>query len=283
MHVEHRLPGRGAGVEHDAVAGQLLLFGDRRRSPAASSASSDSSTAARSPRRSGGAARGMTSTWFGACGLMSRKVSVRSVSRTTVAGTSPETIRQNRQSCRTHGLDASPVAPHVMLARSPELRSSGHCGRGLVTSMMVSARGESPARGASEDDAGRHDAGGRRAQHGRPEPARTDAPAIENVASSSSVRPPSGPTTRTIIPVGRHGDVGETVDRPPSCSTIALRRRGKPGRDVGCRRQLGHVGQRSCGGTAWQPPAPSSATGRVPWRHARRATGSTQRAPTTAR
>ncbi len=41
---------------------------------------------------------GTTRTCVGACGLMSRKATVVSVSATTVAGISPATIRQNRQS-----------------------------------------------------------------------------------------------------------------------------------------------------------------------------------------
>ena len=49
-------------------------------------------------RRSRCGARGTTSTWTGAAGLMSRKATVRSVSCTMSAGTSPATIPQKMQS-----------------------------------------------------------------------------------------------------------------------------------------------------------------------------------------
>src|ERR1035441_7314411 len=40
----------------------------------------------------------MTSTWVGACGLISRNASTRSVSPTRVAGISPATMAQNKHS-----------------------------------------------------------------------------------------------------------------------------------------------------------------------------------------
>src|SRR3954447_4958234 len=100
----------------------------------ASSPSSSGSAVARAPRLRW-CSLGMTSTCVGACGLMSRKARVRSVSRTTSGGISPRTILQNRQSLevsvmawtvgaagqgrrRNHG--SVPVAvPEVSRVRSP--------------------------------------------------------------------------------------------------------------------------------------------------------------------
>ncbi len=98
VHVEDGLACLRAGVEHDPVArlGDALVDGDlvgladdlgeqlgvgRGQLPAV-----------------GWWSRGMTSTCVGACGLMSRNATVPADSRTIFAGTSPETILQNRQS-----------------------------------------------------------------------------------------------------------------------------------------------------------------------------------------
>src|SRR3712207_6735843 len=54
-------------------------------------------------------ALGITSTCVGACGLMSRKASTRSVRCTTSAGTSPATMRQKRQSVTP--ADPRPATP----------------------------------------------------------------------------------------------------------------------------------------------------------------------------
>ena len=60
---------------------------------------------------------GTTSTWRGAWGLRSRKASVWSLSRTTVAGTSPATMRQNRQSATVSAPVVGPTAVRSGLAR----------------------------------------------------------------------------------------------------------------------------------------------------------------------
>src|SRR3954451_10866059 len=74
---------------------------------AASSSASDAASAARFRWCS----FGMTRTWVGACGLMSRKASTRSDSWTTSAGISPATMRQNRQSLTAADLIRTPGLP----------------------------------------------------------------------------------------------------------------------------------------------------------------------------
>src|SRR5687768_14728123 len=79
---------------------------------------------------------GITSTWVGACGLMSRKASTRSVSWTTSAGISPATMRQNRQSvtvatleprsARGTGLDAQIGLHDPLVGKQARGRSGVH-------------------------------------------------------------------------------------------------------------------------------------------------------------
>ena len=88
MRVEDGLAGAAAGVEDDAVAVQLLLVGDGLASRAARPRRVPGSAAARAAA-SVWCALGITRTCVGACGLMSRKATVVSVSRTIVAGIVP--------------------------------------------------------------------------------------------------------------------------------------------------------------------------------------------------
>src|SRR5690606_7388196 len=65
----------------------------------------------------------MISTCVGACGLMSRKATVRSPSRTISASTSPVTILQNKQSDRL-----SVTAPHLPRKNSGRFPGPHHAG-----------------------------------------------------------------------------------------------------------------------------------------------------------
>ena len=69
-----------------------------------------------------------------------------------------------------------------------------------------------PVRASSAADGG--EAGGGRAQHLGAQ-AHGPAPAASNAASSSGAMPPSGPTTTTIRPDGRHVDGAERRGRRP--------------------------------------------------------------------
>ena len=96
MRVEHRLPDALAGVEDQPVV--LDPVGRRDSGGDLDQVGQGSGSAAAAPAAFGWWLRGITSTCVGACGLMSRNATARSVDSTTSAGMSPATILQNRQS-----------------------------------------------------------------------------------------------------------------------------------------------------------------------------------------
>src|SRR5437764_3453775 len=92
--------------------------------------------------------RGITSTCVGAAGLMSRNAYVRSVASTFVDGTSPATIRQNRQPLIGSLAFGSLTGPNATLGTRGRGRPAGRGGRPLPRrSGRVDGRGPGPRRG----------------------------------------------------------------------------------------------------------------------------------------
>ena len=92
----------------------------------------------------------MTSTWVGACGLISRYANTRSVSPTTVAGIWPATIVLDGK--RTLAFrDISPQAPtHVLVIprdHFPDVAAVAEAGDGLLDELVGAARAVAAAEG----------------------------------------------------------------------------------------------------------------------------------------
>src|SRR3954467_6902860 len=79
--------------------------------------------------------RGTTRTWTGACGSTSRKATAWSVRATTSAGTSPATIRQNRQSSPTRHIVSRIVIGHARKPRGYGARATTVIGHAEVRLM----------------------------------------------------------------------------------------------------------------------------------------------------
>lgn len=99
--VEHMLLRVRAGVEHQPVAGVRHPFELRDRAGGREHRAGQRRLGAAIAAASAWWCLGTTSTCAGACGSRSRNAKMSSVSCTTVAGTSPATIRQNKQSADT--------------------------------------------------------------------------------------------------------------------------------------------------------------------------------------
>ena len=87
------------------------------------------------------------------------------------------------------------------------------------------------------------------------------APGVDERATSSSVRPPSGPTTSTIVAGGRDVDRGQ---RPvaASCRTSARSASRQPARTTSAVVASGATSGATPGGPAWRPRGRSPATSR---------------------
>ena len=188
-----------------------------RRSAGGSAAASDAA--------SGWCALGMTSTWVGACGLMSRKATVVSVSRTTSAGTSPATILQNRQSACGSPATGAPFVVGVV----------GACATGCYRAVRTSGRyGPAarqpppyrPSRCAAR--CGPAGTGGHRPPRTRPVP-------------RARRRPPARRRARCRRAAGSSAAASGAA--PSSCSTAANAAPASSGGDRGGVVRLGHLGE----------------------------------------
>jgi hypothetical protein len=96
--MRHRLPGRPAGVEHDAVSRLGDFLSHRNAMRLACHLLKEAAASFRDCRKLRVMFFRYNQTCMGACGLISRKEIVRALSRTRLAGMSPSAIPQNRQS-----------------------------------------------------------------------------------------------------------------------------------------------------------------------------------------